>query len=252
MASTVQENLDNFFALLQEIKLVRKGFVNTIDKANRLSILRDTIDKHGMSKSLANYIKVSDIYPLLEKLDLDEYVNEDKHDYLYKHTEASDKIKSTLQDNIVSPTMIKRNCYETCNKMIKEAKSYLDQSLKTFTKQLSNLRKELSNTTKRGIPSKMEKCHITTYPVDDNKEIMLDKPLVETTMLDCGHDKDSIIVALDKAIEMCNSVAKEKVFLSENLDEMLETLNKYNKISKSTCVFVSRVLSISRKYKDCC
>lgn len=223
------------------------------DTVSELERFISLVETDGLSRSIVALVAADPkMMTIFKKVEIDHMFDVAKFDYTFSKNTMTSKIVSVLKEHLTSQQDIKEHCYAEVKNIFADAQTSFNECIVGMRKVLLQQREELSNSSKEGIPSRMAQETIVTYPVDDNMNLMFDKPSVALTMGEVKHTRDSVIKNISEMIKSTVSVTKDEVFLSDKPEELLETLNEYRKLSRDTCVQIASVLSLCASFRSCC
>lgn len=237
---------------IEKLKYKHTLYVNTINSANHLHNLKEVVDAYGISKSLVHLInRTENIKLAMEELNIS--LDPDLVDYHFsRNTDISNAICTEIDKHVSTPLDLQREGHDDMTHDMEVIVTKVNTTMKDMINILSHLKEELSNSSKEGIPSKMDKCILESYPNLDTSCCSIVYPDTAQTMDSCGHDKTSVLATLNAAMDFCKSQIVCKVPLSEKMEETKETFNQYKLDFYKTCTYVSQSMALGQKYINCC
>jgi hypothetical protein len=248
----MHRDITDIVDIFEKVKYKHILYVNTINSANHLHKLKEVVDAYGISKSLVHLINQTENTKLaMEELNIS--LDPDLVDYHFsRNNDISNMICTEIDKHVSTPLDLKREGHVDMTQDVEVLVTKVNTIMKDMTNILSHLKEELSNSSKEGIPSKMNKCLLESYPNPDASNRSIIYPDTAQTMDTCGHDKHSVLVTLDGAIDFCKSIIVPKISLSEKMEETEEIINQYKCTFYNICTYASQAMALGRKYINCC
>lgn len=225
------------------------SFTRIKELKNDLGSIVKVIKTKGLSKSTMNHImNQQDVMVALKDSHVEHLVDEDLVDYHNTTNEVTDQLAEATE-SLLEEFVPDKDVLEKMLGMIGDMEKLNSEITKQHVTILENIKQGLSNPLREGIPAKMKKTFVETYPLKGS-ELDLNSEKSALPVSELNLTTKQVTTIIDRAIELSSEHSFcEKGMCVETARIKYDTYRQLNLIKNR---YLTSVAILADTYKKCC